>query len=223
MIPMGINDDEWIAAVASYVRRSFGNTGGFVTPADVARVRAGNRRPQDDVDGSGADRVAAGAAVHGRLEGDGEPQRRRGERRADADDVERRRAATGRACGSRSSCRNRRPSRRSSSSRRRQAAVAGAGHAAALDVGRRADCAAHPGSRADTRSKSRQTARPGRLSPRERATADTIITFPPVQAKFVRISLTTSAEDAPAWSIQNLRIYALQQPEKRTSAPAGRP
>ena len=50
MIPMGDNDDEWVAAVSSYVRRSFGNTGGFVTPADVARVRAGNRRPQDDVD-----------------------------------------------------------------------------------------------------------------------------------------------------------------------------
>ena len=40
MMPMGVNTDEWVAAVSSYVRRSFGNTGGFVTPADVARVRA---------------------------------------------------------------------------------------------------------------------------------------------------------------------------------------
>jgi hypothetical protein len=32
--------DDWIAGVASYVRSSFGNTGGVVTPADVARVRA---------------------------------------------------------------------------------------------------------------------------------------------------------------------------------------
>ncbi len=40
MVPMGTNQDEWIAAVASYVRTSFGNAGGFVTPADVARVRA---------------------------------------------------------------------------------------------------------------------------------------------------------------------------------------
>src|SRR4029079_9077962 len=40
MIPMGANDDEWVASVASYVRRSFGNTGGFVTVADVARARA---------------------------------------------------------------------------------------------------------------------------------------------------------------------------------------
>ncbi len=40
MVPMGTNNDAWIAAVASYVRTSFGNAGGFVTPAEVARVRA---------------------------------------------------------------------------------------------------------------------------------------------------------------------------------------
>jgi hypothetical protein len=39
MIPMGTNPDEWVAAVASYVRSSFGNSAGFVTPADVKRVR----------------------------------------------------------------------------------------------------------------------------------------------------------------------------------------
>jgi mono/diheme cytochrome c family protein len=40
MVPMGTNTDEWIAAIASYVRNSFGNTGTLVTAADVARVRA---------------------------------------------------------------------------------------------------------------------------------------------------------------------------------------
>lgn len=40
MFPMGMNDDEWIAAVGSYVRNSFGNRGPFITAADVARVRA---------------------------------------------------------------------------------------------------------------------------------------------------------------------------------------
>jgi mono/diheme cytochrome c family protein len=39
MVPMD-NTDEWIAGVASYVRTSFGNAGGLVTAADVARVRA---------------------------------------------------------------------------------------------------------------------------------------------------------------------------------------
>ncbi len=40
MLPMGSNTDQWIAGVASYVRSSFGNPGGIVTVADVARLRA---------------------------------------------------------------------------------------------------------------------------------------------------------------------------------------
>ena len=44
MVPMGAaNNDEWIAASASYVRNSFGNNGDFITPADVARVRAATK------------------------------------------------------------------------------------------------------------------------------------------------------------------------------------
>jgi mono/diheme cytochrome c family protein/glucose/arabinose dehydrogenase len=45
MVAMGSNKDQWIADVASYVRNGFGNSASWVTPADVARVRAtsGNR------------------------------------------------------------------------------------------------------------------------------------------------------------------------------------
>jgi mono/diheme cytochrome c family protein len=40
MAPLGsASSDEWVAGVASYVRTSFGNNAGLVTPADVARVR----------------------------------------------------------------------------------------------------------------------------------------------------------------------------------------
>jgi mono/diheme cytochrome c family protein len=39
MIPMAENDDEWIAAVLSYVRNNFGNSGTFISPADVAQAR----------------------------------------------------------------------------------------------------------------------------------------------------------------------------------------
>ncbi|MGA0133621.1 MAG: DUF7133 domain-containing protein [Opitutales bacterium] len=39
MIPMAMNDDEWIAAVASYVRNSFGNKGALLFPKDIARIR----------------------------------------------------------------------------------------------------------------------------------------------------------------------------------------
>ena len=40
MVPMGSNRDDWVAAAASYLRKNFGNAASFVTPADVARVRA---------------------------------------------------------------------------------------------------------------------------------------------------------------------------------------
>ena len=39
MVPMGTNTDEWIADAASYVRNSFGNSAGLVTSAQVAAVR----------------------------------------------------------------------------------------------------------------------------------------------------------------------------------------
>jgi glucose/arabinose dehydrogenase/mono/diheme cytochrome c family protein len=42
MIPMGENTDEWIAAVGSYIRNAFGNRASIITPGDVAHVRAAN-------------------------------------------------------------------------------------------------------------------------------------------------------------------------------------
>ena len=39
MVAMGSNKDQWIADVVSYVRNSFGNTGTFATPPEVARIR----------------------------------------------------------------------------------------------------------------------------------------------------------------------------------------
>lgn len=40
MVRMGANPDRWIADVASFVRMNFGNSGSLVTADDVARVRA---------------------------------------------------------------------------------------------------------------------------------------------------------------------------------------
>ena len=48
MIPMGANNDDWIASVVSYVRRTFGNSAGLISAADVAWVRsstAGRNKP----------------------------------------------------------------------------------------------------------------------------------------------------------------------------------
>jgi mono/diheme cytochrome c family protein/glucose/arabinose dehydrogenase len=39
MVPMESNGDEWVAAVTSFVRNSFGNHASFITPQEVARMR----------------------------------------------------------------------------------------------------------------------------------------------------------------------------------------
>jgi mono/diheme cytochrome c family protein len=43
MISMATNDDKWIASVLSYVRNTFGNRAGFVTPAQVAAIRTATK------------------------------------------------------------------------------------------------------------------------------------------------------------------------------------
>jgi mono/diheme cytochrome c family protein len=40
MLPMGAQNDVWIANIASYIRNEFGNSAPFISAADVARVRA---------------------------------------------------------------------------------------------------------------------------------------------------------------------------------------
>jgi mono/diheme cytochrome c family protein/glucose/arabinose dehydrogenase len=40
MVPMGANNDEWVASIASYIRSGFGTSDWLIAPADVARVRA---------------------------------------------------------------------------------------------------------------------------------------------------------------------------------------
>jgi hypothetical protein len=50
--------------------------------------------------------------------------------------------------------------------------------------------------------------------------AETVITFRPVQAKFVKITQTASVAGAPVWSIQQLKLY--EAPAPATARPAGR-
>ena len=77
MIPMNGNDDEWIASIASFIRNNFGNQASFVSPADVARVRAKTKGRRQLLDHRGArQHRAQPARAARRLEGDGQPQRR---------------------------------------------------------------------------------------------------------------------------------------------------
>ena len=46
MVPMGMNTDEWIADVSSFVRNSFGNSAELITTEQVAAIRAASPRTQ---------------------------------------------------------------------------------------------------------------------------------------------------------------------------------
>ena len=43
MLPLAANDDEWIAAVSTYIRNSFGNKGGPISKEFVAAIRKESR------------------------------------------------------------------------------------------------------------------------------------------------------------------------------------
>ena len=77
MVPMGSNQDQWIADVASFVRNSFGNSSALVTAADVARVRAAtaNRKTPWTVEELTAS-LPALLPAETTLEGDGQSQHR---------------------------------------------------------------------------------------------------------------------------------------------------
>ena len=108
MIPMGSNDDEWIAAVALVRAQQLRQHAADSSRRPTSRACA--PRPQAARRCGRVPELTASLPAQLFTDGwkvDGEPQRRRRRRRADADRVERRRAATGRACGSRSSCRRR--------------------------------------------------------------------------------------------------------------------
>jgi hypothetical protein len=237
MLPMGAQNDQWIAAIASYIRNEFGNSAPFVSPDDVARVRAaaGDRKamwtaaeieaalprllpvdPTWTATASHNAERAAGAltlaawttgvpqepgmwlqvelpqpATVSELQFDsGQPGGRRGGR------------GIGRAGG-------RGPAGRGG----------GAGPAAPAPPGAQQPAAGRAGGRGgppvfgsyplayrievstDGRTWSAPVAE-GKGSP-----ATAIVTFRPVQAKFIRITQTGQAEDALPWSVLNFRVY----------------
>ena len=108
MVPMGGSTDEWVAGIASYVRTSFGNSGGLVTPADVARVRAETASRKAPWTIAGARGVAAAAARLAAIEAVGEPRTGAARPARDAPRLEFRCAAEPGGCGSASNCRSRR-------------------------------------------------------------------------------------------------------------------
>jgi mono/diheme cytochrome c family protein len=217
MIPMGNFDDEWIASVASYVRTNFGNTGGLVTPADVARVRAANAGRKTlwtlpeltsslpaplftdawKLTASHNPEAVAGAITLTTWNSGGQQPGMWFQvelpRPETVTEIQFQSPAPG--------------------------GLGGPGSSAALASGG-GPIAGPPGF--PRGFKVEVSIDGSTFTPVAEAAGNgptTIVTFQPVQAKFVRMSLTASAEDAPAWSVQNLRIFALPRPPGAPARP----
>jgi mono/diheme cytochrome c family protein len=214
MVPMG-GTDEWVAGIASYVRSSFGNSGGMVTPADVARVRtevAERKAPWTlpELEASlprlldsqqwkltashGAESAAGAATLRGWTTG--APQAEGMWLAVELpqpvliSEVQFESAAAGGGRGGRGG-----PGA--------PGAAGGRGAPAGPPV---APVIGYP------RAFSVQVSTDGTTWSKPVAEGKgegvrTAITFPPTRAKFVRITQTDTAADAPPWSVRNLRIY----------------
>jgi hypothetical protein len=221
MVAMGTQDDDWIAAVGSYVRHSFGNSGGFITPEDVARVRADTATRKTfwtlpeliasmptplftdgwKLTASSNNEAAIGALSLTTWNAGGTQQA------GTWFQIELPRAETVTEVQFQSPP----PGGR-----------AGAGNAAAV-TSSGAPVAGPPGFpraykvEVSTDGSSWKPVFEGKGNG-----LTTVTTFAPTPAKFVRITLTANADDAPAWSIQSLKILALQVPDRKPSTPSAR-
>jgi mono/diheme cytochrome c family protein len=205
MMPMSVNNDEWVAAVASYVRRSFGNTGGFVMPSDVARVRAAtadrktmwtipeltaslpsllltdgwkataSHNPDDAIGGLRLTTWSSGAPQEAGM----------------WFQIEMTKPGT-------------------ITEMQFQSPPAGDRGAAVSPGGSPVATPAGPGFPRGYRVEGSLDGASWKAVAEGKSTGpSTTITFPPVAAKFVRITLTTSVENGPPWSIQSLKLYGV--------------
>ena len=213
MVPMGSNNDDWIAAIALYVRNSFGNTAIDDHPGR-RRERSG-RRPAIARRRGPLTKSKRRCPCCSR-------RSRRGRRpRATTPRPPRMRSAPARgrpanrsrpACGFRSSCPRPRRSPRSSS-RLPPGGRRGAARRGGPGRGRRSHGA---GARSPTRSRCRWTAARGaRLSPKGRVPAGRTV----IRVRAGRGEVRPHHADrsrppsASAWTLQRLRLY---QAPKRT-------
>ncbi len=204
MAPLGsTTSDEWVAGVASFVRNSFGNSGGLVTPADVARVRAdvaARTTPWTEpaieaslprlVDSTtwtitashGAETASGAATLRGWSSG--VPQ----------------------AAGMWLTVELPQPATVTELQFDSVVSLQGGGRGRGGAGAAASPVVGYP------RGYSVQVSMDGTTWSKPLATgkgsgAHTTMAFPPTPAKFVRITQTATTPDAPAWSVRNLRVF----------------
>ena len=237
MIPLAAQNDEWIAAVASYVRNSFGNKATFVSSADVARVRAATASrkaiwTQPDLEGSLPLLLQAqptwkltashnAAAATGGLTtfgwNSGEPQRAgmwfqvELPEAVSVAEVQFDSAAGGRLGGG-GGGRAQLTTGPGAQGQTGAAPAVAAADGSEPQAGRGAGPAAVPRPVPGfPREYQVQLSLDGKDWGKPVATGQgsplTVVSLNPTRAKFIRITQTGSMPDAPAWVIQNLRVY----------------
>ncbi len=253
MLPMGAQNDQWIANVSSYIRNEFGNTAAFISPAEVARVRAATASrktmwtyPELEVTlprllpvdptwkataSHNVERAASGltlgawttavpqapdmwfqvelpqAAMITEVQFDagapGGGGRGRGGRGAPPA-APAGRGAPGAPAGAAAAPAGPPAGPGAAPATPQRGAAPGGGRGGSpfgsFPIGYKIQLSI------DGKTWGAPVAQ-GAGSP-----ATTIATFRPVQAKFVRVTQTGTAEDAPAWSVLNFRVYAAGEP-----------
>jgi mono/diheme cytochrome c family protein len=238
MIPMGTNPDEWIAAVSSYIRNSFGNTGGYVTPDDVKRVRGatGTRKtpwtvpelttslpvrllPDDTWKTTASHNAAAAKNAYSLTAWNTQTPQAAGmwfqielPQPATVAEIAFESTAGGRGGGG--------GGRGGGRGGRGAAAAPGAAGTPPPDPAAAAEAPPPPPPNAGYPRGYKVEVSQNGTAWTEVATGagsgpSTVIMLTPTPAKFIRLTQTATTENAPVWSIQQLRIFEVAKPAGR--------
>jgi mono/diheme cytochrome c family protein len=207
MIPLGAaNDDEWVASIASYVRNNFGNRGDFVSPADVARVRAASKSRTDPWT-----TATLTAALPAPLFTDGWKVTASQNSAAAVNALSLTAWSTGEPQKSGMWFQVELPAAKTVTEIRFQSPSPAGNSAAVASGGGPVVTAAGFGYPRGFKVEVSTDGTTWQSVATAAATGNgTTVTFPPASAKFIRMTLTASPDNAPAWSIQDLRVFALQ-------------
>jgi len=208
MIPLGAtNDDEWVAAIGSYVRNSFGNRGDFVTPADVARVRAATKARS-----AAWTTAELTAALPARLYTDGWKVSASHNGAAAIGALSLTAWSTGAPQQAGMWFQIEMPSVRSVTELQFQSPSPAGNGAAVASGGAPMVTAAGFGYPRGYKVEVSTDGTSWKGVAEGGATgSSTTITTPPTAAKFIRMTLTSTPENAPAWAMQDVRVFALPE------------
>jgi mono/diheme cytochrome c family protein len=206
MLPMGAQNDQWVATMASYIRNNFGNTASFVTASDVARVRSATTSRKtmwtfEELEATLPQMVPADASWKATASHNAD------------------RANNALTLAAWTTGVPQEPGMWLQVELPRPASISEVQFDSGLPGGRaqgRPPAVAKPGGppifgsypiayRIQVSMDGKSWSKP--VAEGKGSHDTTVATFPPIQAKFVRVTQTGRADGAPAWSLLNLRIY----------------